>query len=59
MSKKGSKKVWKDFEVTKVKLNPEQAVLSCCDELARTDQDHYQCGDEGLCGGSSGSSSQS
>lgn len=31
MAKKHVKKVWKDFEVVKVKLNPEQAVLSCCD----------------------------
>lgn len=27
---KYKKKRWKSFEVTKVKLNPEQAVLSCC-----------------------------
>ena len=24
------KKAWRVFEITKVKLNPEQAVLSCC-----------------------------
>ncbi|MCX5751000.1 MAG: hypothetical protein NT099_04980 [Candidatus Saganbacteria bacterium] len=30
MTKKIVKKVWKNFEIIKVKLNPEQAVLSCC-----------------------------
>jgi len=28
--RKTNKKKWKDFEITRVRLNPEQAVLSCC-----------------------------
>jgi len=27
---RSSKKKWKDMEIIAVKLNPEQAVLSCC-----------------------------
>ena len=30
------KKCWTDFELTKVKLNAEQAVLSCCDNVGRS-----------------------
>jgi hypothetical protein len=30
-----TKKIWKNIEITKVKLNPEQAVLSCCDSSNR------------------------
>ena len=29
------KLVWEDMTVTRVNLNPEQAVLSCCDTLSR------------------------
>ncbi len=29
---KSKKRKWKNFEITKVKLNPEQAILSCCDQ---------------------------
>jgi hypothetical protein len=38
MRRKESKKKlpWKDLEVTKVKLNPEQAVLACCVAMGTT-----------------------
>ena len=26
---------WEGFKITRVKLNPEQAVLSCCDQARR------------------------
>jgi len=29
------KRPWKKMEICKVKLNPEQAVLSCCDSVRR------------------------
>jgi hypothetical protein len=28
---------WVKSEITKIKLNPEQAVLSCCDSMLRVD----------------------
>ncbi|MDD4294929.1 MAG: hypothetical protein PHP69_05400 [Candidatus Omnitrophica bacterium] len=31
------KKKWVSLETTKIKLNPEQAVLSCCDAISRVD----------------------
>ncbi len=41
------KKKWKDFEITKVKLNPEQAVLSCCavevDKANKNEGELMQC----------------
>ncbi|MCX5751845.1 MAG: hypothetical protein NT099_09365 [Candidatus Saganbacteria bacterium] len=46
MAKKIAKKAWKDFEITKVRLNPEQAVLGCCDNEARAnlyDEGLRQC----------------
>ncbi|MDD4294633.1 MAG: hypothetical protein PHP69_03865 [Candidatus Omnitrophica bacterium] len=33
--KKSSKQKWQKPELTRVKLNPEQAVLSCCDLTGR------------------------
>ncbi|MDD5070527.1 MAG: hypothetical protein PHV17_07330 [Candidatus Omnitrophica bacterium] len=33
--KRKRKKTWKKMEISKVKLNPEQAVLSCCDSAER------------------------
>lgn len=32
------KKAWKNIEITRVKLNPEQAVLSCCDSSTKNEQ---------------------
>lgn len=45
-------KKWVDFEITKVKLNPEQAVLSCCDNTSKIEvqREDYQCNDD-VCGG--------
>jgi len=38
------KKKWIDMEITRVKLNPEQAVLSCCSQLAgRAAATDYNC----------------
>lgn len=41
------KKKWVDFEITKVKLNPEQAVLSCCESVSKPavggGGENYQC----------------
>ncbi|MCX5751002.1 MAG: hypothetical protein NT099_04990 [Candidatus Saganbacteria bacterium] len=55
------KKAWKDFEIAKVKLNPEQAVLSCCESSGKHLSDPgrgFQCFDGGDCtGGISGTSS--
>ncbi len=32
---------WTGFEITRVKLDPEQAVLSCCDAVSRGGHDIY------------------
>ena len=53
------KKKWVDFEITKVKLNPEQAVLSCCDSTDKSILvEEYQCTDDS-CGAHYGSASVS
>ena len=35
VSKSTKKLPWVDMEVTRVYLNPERAVLSCCDSISR------------------------
>ena len=30
---------WEPFEITRIKLNPEQAVLTCCDGLSKSMSD--------------------
>ncbi|MCX5751842.1 MAG: hypothetical protein NT099_09350 [Candidatus Saganbacteria bacterium] len=63
MAKKISKKAWKNFEITKVKLNPEQAVLSCCIDAAASRADAFawdtSCYRDFVCGGTMATSSQS
>lgn len=41
--KPGRKREWKDMEITRVKLNPEQAVLTCCDTTNRSVAAYSQC----------------
>ncbi|MDD4294080.1 MAG: hypothetical protein PHP69_01040 [Candidatus Omnitrophica bacterium] len=38
-------KIWRKPEITKIKLNPEQAVLSCCENIGRdlVDMTSAQC----------------
>ncbi len=44
-SRKQSKRQWTDFEITRIRLEPEQAVLSCCDGTNRNAIDGTtQCG---------------
>lgn len=53
MGNKGSKKKWVAIEITKVKLNPEQAVLACCNALRTAVVPHVlstQCGAGVNCG---------
>jgi hypothetical protein len=38
---KRKKKKWSQFYVSKIKLNPEQAVLSCCDSTTRNSSDGF------------------
>lgn len=46
-----NKKAWKKMEITRVKLNPEQAVLSCCDVSVKGRvTDVTQCVPEPFCG---------
>ena len=51
MVRKKKKKPFKPMEITRVKLNPEQAVLSCCDEGTKGEHDQpdpdMQCA--GMC----------
>ncbi|MDD5081583.1 MAG: hypothetical protein PHZ27_05645 [Candidatus Omnitrophica bacterium] len=35
MTDKNNRKNWSNPELIKIKLNPEQAVLSCCDNTSR------------------------
>jgi hypothetical protein len=35
MAKTAKKRAWKNFKVTRIKLNPEQAVLACCAHAAK------------------------
>ncbi|MDD5441210.1 MAG: hypothetical protein PHZ27_03260 [Candidatus Omnitrophica bacterium] len=57
MKRKSTKQKWLNPEMTRVKLNPEQAVLSCCDVVARaltstitfTRVSQFQCSDRNLC----------
>ncbi|MDD4294628.1 MAG: hypothetical protein PHP69_03840 [Candidatus Omnitrophica bacterium] len=50
LKKVTKKKKWLGLEVTKVKLNPDQAVLSCCESVAKAliagDQCNVTCGDD-------------
>jgi len=39
--KRCKKKKWVDFTVTKIKLNPEQAVLACCSAATKTRVQSY------------------
>ncbi|MDD4295227.1 MAG: hypothetical protein PHP69_06930 [Candidatus Omnitrophica bacterium] len=65
--KKTCKQKWQKPEMTRIKLNPEQAVLSCCDagqKLIITELTGimFQCMTEsqaGNCGGSGGAYSSS
>ena len=42
-------KKWIKPEMLRITLNPEQAVLTCCDTLSRNEDDHgEQC--QGVCG---------
>lgn len=59
MRKIKTKKAWKSFEITKVKLKPEQAVLSCCDSVDAPRGNRLvegqQCADVQDCGRQGGS----
>lgn len=44
------KKKWQDFEITKIKLEPEQAVLGACDGGSKPSRSWPVCGG---CGGGS------
>ena len=53
--KKSSKQKWQKPELTRVKLNPEQAVLSCCDSINKDNNiGSNQCNDVWGCTGSGG-----
>ena len=41
--KQVKKKKFTNMEITRVKMNPEQAVLTCCDSSARAQVGTYQC----------------
>ena len=55
------KKKWKDMEIFRVKLDPHQAVLSCCDSVDRLPEGLYATGQQcwGLCPGTPWSTSAS
>lgn len=53
------RKAWKSFEITKVRLNPEQAVLSCCDATGKSDGTLNQCQAGPSCFGLSGAAASS
>lgn len=48
---KNKKRTWEDFKVIKVKLNPEQAVLTCCQNAPRLSTSGTPQCDAGPCPG--------
>jgi len=48
------KKSWVRIEIARIKLNPEQAVLSCCNTATRLDSDGFRTCDAKCTGGTSG-----
>jgi hypothetical protein len=49
------KKSWVSIEITKVRLDPQQAVLSCCDSVEKAQQvTGWQCWNSMVCPTSTG-----